>query len=295
MSKNSSKQYTVSFDTDFSLEYKVSKGTANSDYHIHNSYEILLCLSDNMFCRTDTGNYDIGAGTLLLFNCSDLHYFGPKEPDGDNIRYVLCFKPGFLDFLATDIPEMMNCFFSRPDGCGHALNLNAEQLEHVKELMDRMLELQHAGKKIPNGSLKIKLCFAQLLVDINDYYMDRYELSGPSDSGDRSLVYSIMDYIYSNYAEDLSLESIAKAFFVNKYTLSESFKNITGLTPNRFIINYRIQKAKSFLLSGDSVEIACAKCGYNNLAHFSRIFKDRVGMSPKQFQIKMKNQNREDT
>ncbi len=51
-----------------------------------------------------------------------------------------------------------------------------------------------------------------------------------------------------------------------------------------YIINCRISKEKELLVKGNSVEEACGKSGFNNLSHFSRTFKNKVGMSPKQYQ-----------
>ena len=64
---------------------------------------------------------------------------------------------------------------------------------------------------------------------------------------------------------------------------------LDGTTPNQYIINCRVQKAKELLLNGASVERACAESGFNNLSHFSRIFKSKVGQSPKQYQKDQRN------
>ena len=46
-------------------------------------------------------------------------------------------------------------------------------------------------------------------------------------------------------------------------------------------------KAKELLISGESVDSVCGKSGFRNLSHFSRIFKEKVGQSPKKYQMAM--------
>ena len=59
-----------------------------------------------------------------------------------------------------------------------------------------------------------------------------------------------------------------------------------GTTPSQYIIICRIPGAKELLADGYTVEYTCGKAGFNNLSHFSRTFKNKVGMSPKQYQQK---------
>ena len=48
-------------------------------------------------------------------------------------------------------------------------------------------------------------------------------------------------------------------------------------------------KAKELLIAGETVDSVCGKAGFGSLSHFSRIFKEKVGQSPKQYQLSMNN------
>ena len=70
--ENNHKKYFADIKTVFSLEYKDSPGTCNPDFHVHKQYEILYCMSNNMFCETDKSREKVNADTLMLFSSVDL-------------------------------------------------------------------------------------------------------------------------------------------------------------------------------------------------------------------------------
>ena len=65
---------------------------------------------------------------------------------------------------------------------------------------------------------------------------------------------------------------------------SNLFRSEVGMSFSDYLIQVRIENAKSLLRRFDlSVEAISKKCGFNSLAHFSRTFKDRCGLSPLKF------------
>lgn len=91
-------------------------------------------------------------------------------------------------------------------------------------------------------------------------------------------------YIGSNYGENLSIPMLAEMEGYNpKYYISW-FKSIYGVTPNEYIINLRMEKAKQLLTDTDySVTDIALLVGYQDTSSFSRIFKQIVGLSPINF------------
>jgi len=66
---------------------------------------------------------------------------------------------------------------------------------------------------------------------------------------------------------------------------SKLFKLSTGLAPHQFVLEARIHRAKELLLEGNEkiVDIALG-VGFENQAHFTTVFGNLVGMTPRQFQ-----------
>ena len=98
------------------------------------------------------------------------------------------------------------------------------------------------------------------------------------------LVYKILDYLNEHYAENLSLEKISVEFFISKSNLSHYFKKETGLSPIQYMMQRRIGEAQSLLVETSlPIQEIEFRLGFNDSAHFSKMFKKHVGVTPKEY------------
>lgn len=88
-------------------------------------------------------------------------------------------------------------------------------------------------------------------------------------------------YIQTNYSRKVTVDEIANYIGLNRSYFGVIFKELTGLTPQEFIIDFRIDKAKK-LLSDMSMSIGdvSRSVGYDDPLTFSKLFKKNVGVSP---------------
>ncbi|TLS38414.1 response regulator [Pseudalkalibacillus caeni] len=92
------------------------------------------------------------------------------------------------------------------------------------------------------------------------------------------------EYIRDNYEKSLTLETVANYVDLSPYYLSKLFKEKKGITFIDYLTEIRIEKAKDFMLDPEvSLKEICFKVGYKDPNYFSRVFKKKVGKSPKQF------------
>lgn len=101
-----------------------------------------------------------------------------------------------------------------------------------------------------------------------------------------------VSYIESNYQRDVTVEEIAGALRLNRSYFGKIFRQSTGKSPQRFLMNYRMIKAAEMLASTDKpVNEIGASVGYENPMHFSRAFKNIYGVSPREWRNNHKNHN----
>ena len=95
-----------------------------------------------------------------------------------------------------------------------------------------------------------------------------------------------ISYIRTHYAEQISLESVARAGFVDKSVLARRFRRATGRTVVDYINAYRCREAQTLLLRGASVSDAAELCGFGNMSFFSKTFKKYIGKLPSSYKQK---------
>lgn len=98
------------------------------------------------------------------------------------------------------------------------------------------------------------------------------------------IVTHALEYISDHYAEKVRLSDVADSVYVSQWHLSKLLNAITGKGFSEILNGIRIERAKELLKNpayriGDVAE----KVGFNDLAHFSRVFKKETGMSANEY------------
>lgn len=88
-------------------------------------------------------------------------------------------------------------------------------------------------------------------------------------------------YIHGNYAEKMTLESLASRTGFSKCYFARRFKKITGMTVVNYINLIRCRKAQLLLEQGQlSVLQVANRCGFENASYFSKTFRTVMGFLP---------------
>lgn len=109
------------------------------------------------------------------------------------------------------------------------------------------------------------------------------ELKG--DSARNDAIMQIKKYVDENFSdEDLSIEKISEIFSYNPKYISSAFKKKVRVTFTKYITTLRIQKACTLVDMGfTSIKDIAYQCGYSDPFYFSKVFKLRMGLSPKEY------------
>ncbi|OCT12192.1 hypothetical protein A8709_30575 [Paenibacillus pectinilyticus] len=94
-------------------------------------------------------------------------------------------------------------------------------------------------------------------------------------------MWEIILYVYQHFRDDMKLESLAERFYVSVPHISTSFKPIIGDNFHDFLEKIRISHACSLLISSHASVITVGfEVGFTSYSTFSRVFKERLNMSP---------------
>ncbi|MFS0728332.1 bifunctional transcriptional activator/DNA repair enzyme AdaA [Paenibacillus sp. 1P07SE] len=90
------------------------------------------------------------------------------------------------------------------------------------------------------------------------------------------------DYIHSHYELKITLQSMAEILERNSSHIQRTFKELLGISPLQYLHDVRIERAKNLLRIQElSTTQIAYEIGYSSLSHFSKVFKAKVGLSPK--------------
>ncbi|PHV71973.1 hypothetical protein CS063_00415 [Sporanaerobium hydrogeniformans] len=183
---------------------------------------------------------------------------------------------------SESIKDFIGHLFGMTEYYGYSLGAFKELLHAVENLVREIEEKEGIKRKSSREELckvgEIQHYYIECITDIRD---EIYERNGEKYC---KLVIDMMRYIYKNYNQEISLESIGEEFQMNGVYLGQLFKKEVGITFLKYLTNYRIGEAKKLLLEGKmNITEVSKQVGYKTSQYFSQIFIKNVGMKPQDY------------
>lgn len=116
-------------------------------------------------------------------------------------------------------------------------------------------------------------------------------------SGDHSennkFIEKALNYIHEHFNEAISLADVASQVYRSPEYFSRLFKEVTGENFSIYLINYRLNQARSLLTNTDlKITDISFRVGYQNPSYFSRLYKKYMGITPEDERRKNSNKAR---
>lgn len=131
-----------------------------------------------------------------------------------------------------------------------------------------------------------------LVVDIDRFAAEIQETAEQRESQKvDNAIRTVKQYIDEHFCENITRDTLGEIVYLSPGYLAASFKRQTGCSVGSYIIDRRMERAKELLAKGEITvsEVAFA-VGYDNFTYFSRLFKNKVGMMPKEYKKGKMNQ-----
>ena len=245
-------------------------------YHDHDFTEFTYILSGKGKYKVNGTVYPVEAGDFIMCNPGVKHnniVINPKEPTVE-------FFAGFTDFHFKNMPP--NSIVLK-DG-GYILHTTAELKQEISKHCYEMLAENEANKPGKYFMLKTHLMQILLLIlrDLSDVDNSKQKSYNFESYNKSYAVKKIITYLNENYAHKISLEQIAKNMYLSPVYISKIFKEETGESPINYLIKIRLEKARDILLhsEGRSIKHIANSVGYDDVYHFSKLFKKYYGVAP---------------
>lgn len=248
--------------------------------HFHNSYEMIYILEGKVKCRVNNKHYVIGKDCIIFINNMESHNIDVLEYPYK--RFFILISPDFFRSVIQN-PLLSSVFSNRSESFKHVLQLDEQRKTHIIKCICSLYSEVEKKEKFWEDAVRSNLNLMFILLYRN--YPEYFPLSTISES--MYTIIRVQKYIEDHYTENISLDSLSKLFFMNKYYISHQFKKATGFTFKEYLIMQRISKAKDLLLyTNRSITRVCMDSGFNNVNHFIRIFKKFERITPYQYRKK---------
>ena len=98
-------------------------------------------------------------------------------------------------------------------------------------------------------------------------------------------------YLETTYMRRITIRDIADSLHIDRRYLTNLFRQAYGMPPQNYLMQLRLEQARTLLKQGYRVTEAAAMAGFTDLSNFSRQYKGTFGCSPsKQYSISEENQ-----
>lgn len=254
---------------------------AGVEMHDHDYYELV-------YIEEGTGLHDL-EGRMNLVMSGDLLIIAPGRAhryigQSDMRLYNCMFVPSSIRASASDFTpqELISRLFPDESGFAQAhLELGERAL-----LKERLLAIERALNDTAFGwKTAVEAEVTLLLLDCARIF-ERYAPQGGELRQYVGYAASAMRYIDAHFSEDITVTDVAAHVGLSPDYLTRQFKQVTGVAPITYLRRYRLARAMEYLDDGHSVTDTAVLVGFQSLAHFSREFKQELGVSPSQYRKK---------
>ena len=241
--------------------------------HAHETCELLYFVGGVGTYVVEGSEYRLAPGSVMLMRAGETHmmHIVPGTPYE---RYVINFSPAQLAGMDPE-GRWTAPFRDRPLGQKNLYTAAQLDTRRIRSCFDMIYATADADPYVQRTTMQAGL--AVILCEIERAYLMGNAFAAQAPQG---LIAGVVDYINRHLTEELSLDLLAKRFFLSKSYLNQQFRQATGTTIWDYVLLKRLMQARSAIRSGVPATEAFRASGFNDYSSFYRRYKGRFGVAP---------------
>ncbi|MEN7549344.1 AraC family transcriptional regulator [Rapidithrix thailandica] len=155
------------------------------------------------------------------------------------------------------------------------------QLQSLLQAISDISTQAHSSKEKEIAKLRVKELLIHIL-DVKSNHTLRECLQALTIKNNEVQLKEVME---SNFTANIALKDFAQLAGMSLSKFKRHFESFYQTSPGKWLLHKRLQHAQRLLNSTDmNISEIAFHCGFQNLSHFSKVFKQHTGFSPTEFQ-----------
>lgn len=232
-------------------------------------YVFIYCIEGKDWFRFENETYEVHANQYFILPAGKPHSYGSDENDPWTIYWI-----HFKGKLAGQYAAGLN----RPTDIKPTVNSRISNRIDLFEEIYNILEMGYSKENMIYASS----VFYHFLGSVR--YLQQYRSAFKRDKGDDDIVTAAIHYMKENIEKKISLQELSEHTGYSPSHFSMLFSKQTGYAPARYFNQLKIQKACQLLdFTEMKINQICHKIGIEDCYYLSRLFKNIMGMSPREY------------
>lgn len=241
--------------------------TWNKGRILDSYYIVYITKGEGVLESAKTKPIQIKAGSCFFLYPGVWHRYKPHPRSGWEEYWV-----GFNGNYPAEL--MQKGIFAAEDPCLH-VGLHEELLQLFHSLIRHVRMAEVGYRQTVTG---ITLQILSVL-----HAISKYKTPDAEDHSSK-LISKAKFLLQESIETPISLEEMVKELPMGYSKFRKLFKEVTGTSPNQYHLDLRLDKARELILSTNlTINEVAFKTGFSSIFYFSRLFKKKNGLSPKEY------------
>ncbi|MPM70770.1 HTH-type transcriptional activator RhaS [bioreactor metagenome] len=253
--------------------------------HWHDCIEIIKIQSGHIRAQIEGKYFELETNDILFINPNYIHGFFDA---GFGTKVTLAqIGLGFLDPSLSEIRDMIFTHTSLAKDPFFSQRKNPQLHGKVLSLFDKANT--ETKQQTPGYRLAIKSTMFELfLLLFREAPIQQISNLDILKRANRNVILDkVFKYVHENYAEEISLDTIAEVAHLSKYHFARFFHQHTGQTFHIYLTRLRLTRAESLLIdTNDQITDIAYQCGFTSIKTFNRTFRTYLYCSPTEYRNK---------
>ena len=273
-SQFNTRQYMLS--ENFEVFYYSDTHFRSVGSHSHDYYELYFFEEGAVTMVIDEKPYPLRQGDVILIPPGVSHRAQLTDGEKPYRRFVFWVSQPFLAVLEGRSPAYGYLLRRAEDRGRYVYRFDLPTFNAIRTRLFTLLDEIHADRFAKEAA--ITLCISELLLFLGRTVHEQEQRRNRKEQLSR--YEAIARYVDQHLDEPLSLDALAKQFYLSKFYLVHLFRENTGLSVHQYLLKKRLAACCDAMQGGAAVGEVCRRWGFGDYSAFYRAFRKEYGMSP---------------